>query len=234
MENTTAIYLRFGKKLKIPVNPETIEIKYPSNDKEYDVLGVGKVTVQRRPGLKEVSWESFFPGDRSAPYVNTQSRKPGEYVKQIEKAMKNKQKGRLIISRSGLYDTNMRCTIDEFKTKDKGGEPGDIYYSITLKEYRNFSPQTVSIVTQPATQDTPTVQASADTGTDRAVETPVLRVGASVVVNGEYCYDSTGSKPHGTANNLSTTVTRIVSGAAYPVQVGSYGWVAESQLQITG
>ena len=66
MENTTAIYLRFGKKLKIPVNPETIEIKYPSNDKEYDVLGVGKVTVQRRPGLKEVSWESFFPGDRSA------------------------------------------------------------------------------------------------------------------------------------------------------------------------
>ena len=98
MENTTAIYLRFGKKLKIPVNPETIEIKYPSNDKEYDVLGVGKVTVQRRPGLKEVSWESFFPGDRSAPYVNTQSRKPGEYVKQIEKAMKNKQKGRLIIS----------------------------------------------------------------------------------------------------------------------------------------
>ena len=54
MENTTAIYLRFGKKLKIPVNPETIEIKYPSNDKEYDVLGVGKVTVQRRPGLKEV------------------------------------------------------------------------------------------------------------------------------------------------------------------------------------
>jgi hypothetical protein len=62
----------------------------------------------------------------------------------------------------------------------------------------------------------------------------VLRVGASVVVNGEYCYDSTGSKPHGTANNLSTTVTRIVSGAAYPVHVGSYGWVAESQLQITG
>lgn len=42
MENTTAIYLRFGKKLKIPVNPETIEIKYPSNDKEYDVLGVGQ------------------------------------------------------------------------------------------------------------------------------------------------------------------------------------------------
>lgn len=230
MKNTAAIYLQFGKKLKIPVNPETIEIKYPSNDKEYDVLGVGKVNVQRCPGLKEASWESFFPGDRSAPYINTQSKKPKDYVKQIEKAMKSKMKGRLIISRPGLYDTNMRCTVDEFKTKDKGGEPGDVYYSITLKEYRNFSPQTVGIVTQ----DSPTVQASADTGSDRPVESPVLRVGASVVVNGEYCYDSTGSKPHGTANNLNTTVTRIVSGAAYPVHVGSYGWVAENQLQITG
>lgn len=234
MKNTTAIYLKFGKKLKIPVNPETVEIKYPSNDKEYDVLGIGKVTVQRRPGLKEVSWESFFPGDRSAPYVNTRSKDPEYCVKQIERAMKRKKKGRLIISRSGLYDTNMRCTVSEFKTTDKGGEPKDIYYSITLKEYRDFSPQIVSIVTEPETQDNQTVQAPADAGSDRPVETPVLRVGASVVVNGEYCYDSSGSKPHGTANNLSTTVTRIVSGADYPVHVGFYGWVSESQLQITG
>lgn len=153
MKNTTAIYLKFGKKLKIPVNPEMVEIKYPSNDKEYDVLGIGKVTVQRRPGLKEASWNSFFPGDRSAPYVNTRSKDPEDYVKQIERAMKRKKKGRLIISRSGLYDTNMRCTVSEFKTTDKGGEPKDIYYSITLKEYRDFSPQVVSIVTEPGTQD---------------------------------------------------------------------------------
>ena len=66
------------------------------------------------------------------------------------------------------------------------------------------------------------------------METPVLRVGATVVVNGEYCYDSYGGKPHGIANNISTTVTRIVTGNPYPVHVGSYGWVQESQLQITG
>jgi len=66
------------------------------------------------------------------------------------------------------------------------------------------------------------------------VETPVLRVGASVIVNGEYWYSSYGAAPHKTANNLSTTVTRIVSGNAYPVHVGNFGWVQESQLQITG
>ena len=70
--------------------------------------------------------------------------------------------------------------------------------------------------------------------TARAVETPVLRVGAPVIVNGEYCYDSYGARPHGTASDLNTEVTRIVSGNPYPVHVGHYGWVRESQLQIVG
>lgn len=231
MKNSACIYLKFGKeKLKIPVNPQEIEVKYPSSNKEYDVLGIGQIVVQRKPDLKEVSWESFFPEDRSAPYTNGGAKAPEAYVKRIEKAMNTKQKLRLIISRSELYDTNMRCIVSEFKTKDKGGEPDDMYYSITLKEYRDFSPKTIRIITTQAE----TTEQTVDEGEQRPVETAVLRVGAAVIVNGAYCYDSTGSKPHGTANNLSTTVTRIVSGAAYPVHVGSYGWVQESQLQITG
>ena len=197
---------------------------------------MGEVVVQKRPGLREVSWKGFFPGEDSAdPYINKGAKSPQWYEKQISKAMKSKQKGRLIISRSDLYDTNMRCIISQFETTDKGGEPGDMYYSLELQEYRDYSPQTVNIVTTPpsASGGEP-VQSDASTEQQRAVETPVLRVGASVVVNGEYCYDSYGGKPHGTANNISTTVTRIVSGNPYPVHVGSYGWVQESQLQITG
>lgn len=71
--------------------------------------------------------------------MNNRSKKPKDYVKQIENALKNQQKCRLIISRSGLYDTNMRCVVSEFETKDKGGEPRDMHYSITLKEYKNYS-----------------------------------------------------------------------------------------------
>lgn len=231
LKSTASIYLKFGGKLKIPVNPEEIEIKYPTNNKEYDVLGIGKIVVPRRPGLKEISWEGFFPGE-DAPYVNSGAKDPKVYVKRIEKAMKSKQKGRLIISRSELYDTNMRCIISDFVTKDKGGEPRDIYYEITFQEYRDYSPQTVSIIS--TTSDGAISQTDAATEGQRVVETPVLRVGATVVVNGKYCYDSYGSKPHGTANNVSTTVTRIVSDNPYPIHVGSYGWVQESQLQITG
>ena len=88
IQNGTSIYLKFGsKKLKIPVNPEEIEIKYQTDHKEYDVLGVGNIVIPRKPSLKETSWESFFPSGND-PYRNTGAQTPKKYVDFIEKAMK--------------------------------------------------------------------------------------------------------------------------------------------------
>lgn len=217
----------------IPVNPEEINIKYPSDNKDYDVIGIGKVVVPRKPSLKEISWESFFPASTSDPYVDADAYDPEEYVDWFENAMKKNQKVRLIITRDRLYDTNIRCIVSDFETTDKGGEPRDMYYSVTLREYRDYSPETVSIITTPAeTAADQTVEATSEA--ERPVETPVLRVGASVIANGQYWYDSYGAKPFGTANNISTTVTRIVEGNPYPVHIGSYGWVTADQLQIVG
>lgn len=231
LKTSCSIYVKFGKRMKIPVNPEEITIQHPTENKTYDVLGVGQIVVPRKPSLKMVSWEGLFPGYRSATYVNSGAQSPKSYVNALEKAMKRKQVGRLIISRSGLFDTNMRCIVSSFETKDKGGEPEDIYYSVEFQEYRAYAPETVSIVTAPAAGSS-TTEAAAET--PRPVETPVMRVGAQVIVNGEYCYSSFGAQPHKVANNLSTTVTRIVSTSPYPICVGQYGWVQESQLQIVG
>ena len=64
VKSSCAIYVVFGgRKVKIPVNPEEIEIKCPTDHKTYDVIGLGEIVVPRRPSLREVSWESFFPGD---------------------------------------------------------------------------------------------------------------------------------------------------------------------------
>lgn len=231
--NTCSIYVKFGKKkVKIPVNPEEPVIQRPTNHKKYEVLGLGEIVVPKKPSLKTVSWECFFPQDTGASYVNSGAREPEYYVDFFEKALEKEQVGRLVITRSGSYDTNMKCLVASFETKDRGGEPGDVYYSLELEEYRPYGPETLAVITAPAAADSPEVEISAQA--PRAVETPVLRAGAQVMVNGEYCYDSQGSRPHGTAANLSTTVTRIVPGSPFPVHVGHYGWVREEQLQITG
>ena len=228
-----SIYIKFGKKAKIPVNPEELTIQRATDNKTYDVLGKGQIVVPKKPSLKVVSWEGFFPWDDGAPYVGGSARSPGYYVKMLENAMKGKKVGRLIISRSGSFDTNMRCIVSSFETKDKGGEPGDVYYSVEFTEYRPYAPQTVQIVTTPA-PGSETPAAGASTEMPRPVEAPVMRVGAQVIVNGEYCYSSFGAQPHKVANDLHTTVTRIVSTSPYPICVGQYGWVQESQLQIVG
>lgn len=106
-----------------------------------------------------------------------------------------------------------------------------MYYKAEFWEYRDYEPETVSVVSEPVQPD---MSAEVAAESQRSVETPVLRVGAAVIANGKYWYDSYGSKPFGTANNLSTTVTRIVSGNPYPIHIGSYGWLKESQIQITG
>lgn len=227
LEPDAKIYIEFGgSRMQIPVNPEEIEESHPSNNKDYDVIGIGQVVVQRKPALKEVSWEGFFPADLSAPYVNTGASVPQSYINAIRAAMDSKQKCRLIITRSRLHNTNMRCIVSDFKTTDKGGEPEDIYYSITLREYKDYGPRAISFLGNGTAQAT--------TETERPVDTPVLRVGATVIANGRYWYDSYGAKPYGTANNLQTTVTRIVEGNPYPVHIGSYGWLSADQIQIVG
>lgn len=229
LEPDAKIYIEFGGgRMLLPVNPEEIEISYPTDNKDYDVIGIGQVVVQRKPSLKEVSWEGFLPASTEEPYVNVGASSPQSYVNSLLSAMEGKQKGRLIITRSRLYDTNMRCIVSDFKTTDKGGEPDDMYYSITLREYRDYSPRVVTLL------GTGGAAAQATASAERPVDTPVLRVGAAVIANGRYWYDSYGARPFGTANNLQSTVTRIAEGNPYPIHIGSYGWLRADQLQIVG
>ena len=222
----TDIYLKFGRKIKIPVNPDEINITHPSNNKTFQVLDKGEIVVQMPPALTEVSFNSFV-SNNDEPFTDG-SITPRAFVKALKRAKDERIKGRLIITRSELFDTNIRCIIEDFDVIDKGGEPDDIYYSIKLKEYRDYSAQSVTFVNQ--TEDN-TAQATATA--ERPIETPVLRVGAQVIVNGPLCYDSAGNPPWVAASGLSATVMRIESGQLYPIYVGS-GWVQESELQIVG
>lgn len=237
LRKEAAIYIRFGRRLKIPVLPEEIEDSMENNDKTYNVLGVGQVAVLKKPKLREISWKSFFPADTSAPWVQDGARSPETYVEALREAMEEQETGRLIISRSGLFDTNMEVSVADFTITDKGGEPGDIYYEVKFREYRDYSPETVSLITTPASpansfEGLTIVQAV--TEQERPVESPVVRVGATAIANGNYYYSSLGSEPHGVANNKRVTIRRIVSSAPYPVLIDDLGWVQESQLQIEG
>jgi len=228
-----------GDTIEFPVNPKEYTISYPTDHKTYDILDKGEIIVPRLPSLMEVSWESYFPGNSDDPLIYGHDwTEPGDYVEAIKEAMDNQELCDLIISRhnasgSKMYDTNISALITEFETTEKGGEAGDVYYKIQFKEYRNYAPVKV-----PLTDNQNTENFSSDEDSTRAASSASeLRVGATVIANGTYYSSSYGDKPTGTANNLSTVVSRIIPDASrpYPILIGgSRGWIKADQLQVTG
>lgn len=247
MNPLTKIYLKIGgKKITIPVNPEEVEVKHPTEDKTENILGVGEVLIPVKPSLREVSFKSFFPGDDDV-FV-TKYRSPKSLVKKIESAWKGRVKCRIIITRSNDCDLNMLCVIKDFETTDKGGEPDDLYYSITLMEYREYGAQTMQIVTHTApesavepqsvngiewtlaTGNAQKVATLAPTGEQRPVETSEPIRDMLVTVNGAYYATSDGGEPVHQASNLTGSLVRIEKGKPYPYLVGTYGWVSRDSI----
>ena len=228
-----------GDTIEFPVNPKEYTISYPADHKTYDILDIGEIIVPRLPSLMEVSWDSYFPGNSDDPLIYGHDwLEPGDYVEAIKDAMDNQEICDLVISRynaggSRMYDTNISAVIADFETTEKGGEAGDVYYKIKFKEYRNYAPIKI-----PLENNNNTDNSSTSDNSQRA-ESPALelRVGAAVIANGTYYSSSYGDKPTGTANNLSTVVSRIIPDASrpYPILIGgSRGWIKADQLQVTG
>lgn len=232
---STIIYLQIGSATyTIPINPTEFKNTYPTDNSDYKVLGLGQVMVPLKPDLQVISWDSYFPA------VSDLTESPGRlspkpYVDAIRGARDNLTVCRLIITRSGIYDTNIACLVTNFETTDKGGEPGDMYYTIELTEYRAYEPEIIKVQTSKDKKNSAAKsKKKGKKKKKRANKKGKLRVGCTVVVNGKYWYDSYGAKPYGTANNLREKVNRIVtaSGRAYPIHISGHGWVKKSQVKV--
>ena len=235
---------RDGTVLRIPVNPEGYTIQKEGDNAEYNVLGLGPVMVPRKPKLQVISWEGYFPGRAESGFVLTSGQflPPKTYLDFVRKAMDDGAPVRFIANRytdSGepIFDTNLQVLVTSFQSEEKGGETGDFYYSLTLTEYRDYSPQTVQVQ-----QDTPSAPATASAEPARDIPAGQLTVGAMVTVNGNYYYSSYGDEPHGTFSGFRGKVSRIVTNdpqRACPVHIttesgGARGWVKANQCQLAG
>lgn len=242
MENKYRFFADLGgDTVEFPVNPKEYTISYPTEHTEYNVLDIGEVIVPKLPSLMVVSWESYFPGSSDDPLIQGHDwMEPGDYVETIKDAMDNKEICDLVISRYDavgrrMFDTNISAVITKFEITERGGEAGDVYYKISWTEYREFG--AIHIRLPEAGGPGEQTKMIAPEEIPRGGDVPVLRVGAAVIANGIYYASSYGDKPTGTANNLSTTVSRIIPdpSRAYPVLIGgNRGWLRADQLQITG
>ncbi|MDU5141058.1 MAG: LysM peptidoglycan-binding domain-containing protein [Paenibacillus dendritiformis] len=133
-----------AEEFYFPVLPESIEIKKKGKGQSYNIVGLGEINVIHSRELAEISFESFFPVDRNAPYLsinNALYRTPKDCINKISKWQGAKYPSRITIKAPNM-SLSIACSIEQFDRREDAGS-GDIYFRLTLKEYRFYSPRKV-------------------------------------------------------------------------------------------
>jgi hypothetical protein len=245
------------REIELPVNPSEVTITYPANPTNYDVEGVGDVIVSRIPKLATVTFESFFPKEKvyiSAAnndrwyspewYVSffrnlQKSRKPFELtiVRGSDQVFEDVE--RTIQSETRFHDTVFaQAVLLDISFTDKGGEPGDVYYNMSISEYRDAAPKTLAeLARQTFDEDGNVLEQEMVIVKDRPPQSGVIVPKRTVQINGDVYNNpeedkKDWKKTRQQANRIDRVVTRVlppsVSGIIHGVYVDGLGWVDQS------
>jgi nucleoid-associated protein YgaU len=137
-------WLISGKtKLRLPVNPESYAYSSPFHYDETEVESLGEVTNIGYRGLKDFTISTFWPRDYNPAYCSYSGfRTPASFVEQIEKWRNARAPIRYVVT--GVKGANTSVTIRDFEVEaERAGSPGDVYFTLTLKEFRQPSVKVV-------------------------------------------------------------------------------------------
>lgn len=228
-----------GQVVQLPVNPEKLEVSVDGNNKSTEIIQIGEITLIKKKKLAKISWESWLPYEGWWPGIRTKGsfQSADFYVSFITKIREDCKPARLIVTGVGL---STLVSVEDFEWWRQGGDHEDTYYSISLKEYKEFSIAVLAPKVTPAAPATPKPVTSVGTVAPKAKVTPAptqITVGCEVILNGRVHYDSYGSKPGKTFSNYRGKVNLINKKGSHPYHVttpsgGWLGWVLESAVTL--
>jgi len=118
-------------KFQLPVLPPEYEVSEEHRNTTVNVLQIGDINLIGKTGLRELPLSSFFPA-QDYNFSNNSNRKEPSYYRDTIREWKNSGEPiRVIIT--GML--NMECTIESFLWAERDAT-GDIYYDLSLKEYK--------------------------------------------------------------------------------------------------
>ncbi|MGM0846887.1 MAG: LysM peptidoglycan-binding domain-containing protein [Bacillota bacterium] len=149
-------YNNGAEKFRLPVNPESIQVNSPFSYEEVNVSQLGTVSLFGERGSQDFSFSSFLP-KHYAPYCNyTNLPEPWTVIEMIEKWRDSRKPIQLTITGTPI---NIPVTIRDISyDAERFGSPGDIYYSLALKEYKTVNVRTVTVENGKAISVPPTTQ----------------------------------------------------------------------------
>lgn len=153
----------------LPVNPSELVISGGGTSfSDSQVIKGGERTIIGNSMLKSVAFSSFFPRDYDSSYcIRKNIPAPWEAVDKINKWRDSGKPVKLLITET---DINMYATIRKFDYREKGGEPGDVYFDIEFKEFKFIKIREVVNVAPKVEQQSDRPETAATTNTYTVVK----------------------------------------------------------------
>ena len=130
-----------GDSLTLPINAEITPVKKTRAYNEVDILGYRTVGRIGNPGLDEVSIESFFPEKWSSlcSVPEGQFLEPFGYIDTIRGWMEEVAPKPVYTIISSIW--RKWTSVVSFDYEERAGEVGDIYFTLTLREFVPLDPK---------------------------------------------------------------------------------------------
>lgn len=132
-----------GPVLRLPVNPAEISFQREKLFETVNIMSLGEVDFPSNgEKVQETTFSSFFPAEYDASYCQFSSiPDPEEAMAQLEAWTKSQKPIHFIV---GGTKINKLVMASAHTLTIKGGEPGDIYFELTLRSWREIKVRTVA------------------------------------------------------------------------------------------
>lgn len=129
-----------GQNFVFPVNPEEITISRSKGVETVNIVSLGEYDFPAGEKVKEIAFSSFFPAAYDPGYCNYQDLPdPQEAMNRLTTMMNSTSPVRMIITDTAV---NVLVTIAAHNSTFRGGEPGDVYFDLTARTWREMKVHT--------------------------------------------------------------------------------------------
>ena len=131
-----------GNDLHFPVNPSEISVKSSAKIETVNIISIGEVDFPSGDMRTEIRFSSFFPSyfDSYCQYSDIPD--PQEAISKLLKYRLDKKPVRLLVTESPI--NTLVLITDVQYIPSKGGEPGDIYFDISMRTWKEIKIRTTA------------------------------------------------------------------------------------------
>lgn len=145
-------YIFYLGDVQLPIAPSKLQLKINSNNKTANLINDGEINIIKSPGLTDISFEVLLPNVKYpfATYPNGFKRAEYYllYLKSLKKSLKPFE---FVVTRTKpngepLFGNSMLVTLEDYTIIEDAEKYGfDVGVSISLKEYKDYYTQVLSV-----------------------------------------------------------------------------------------